>query len=56
MPTLNDNKHIIKYADDTVIIELQEHNQPSTLQSEAEWVAMCVVDNYLLPNAKNTTI
>ena len=54
MPLANDKINIIKYADDTVLIEYLSRSEPSTLQQEAHHLEQWCADNDLLLNAKKT--
>ena len=54
MPTLNPNIQILKYADDTVILEFLSKAQPSNLQQEVINLCTWCSDRDLLLNSKKT--
>jgi hypothetical protein len=54
MPTLNSNTEILKYADDTVILEFLTSTQPSCLQQEADHLYAWCCEHDLLLNSKKT--
>ena len=54
MPTVNNNIQLVKYADDTVIMELLSDKQPSQLQMVADTVNNWCAENDLVLNAKKT--
>jgi hypothetical protein len=53
MPSTSNIK-LVKYADDTVIIELLTENQPSELQTMTNTINSWCADNDLILNAKKT--
>jgi hypothetical protein len=54
MPKTSENIRLVKYADDTVILELLSANATSDLQSDADSVSQWCADNDLILNAKKT--
>jgi hypothetical protein len=48
------NYHLIKYADDTILVELCHHNTPSTLDAAANQLADWFTSNHLLLNISKT--
>jgi hypothetical protein len=54
MTTSYENIHILKYADDTVILELLCQEQPSNLQQEISKLAAWCSENFLLINTSKT--
>ena len=52
MPIVSDSIQVIKYADDTVLIEFLSEHQPFALQSEADNFYRCCTENNLLLNVK----
>ena len=52
IPTVNSNIKKVKYADDTVIVELLPDNQQSQLQMVADIVNNWCSDDDLILNAK----
>ena len=54
MPSVNSNIKLVKYADDTVIMELLSDNQSSQLQTVADIVNNWCSNNDLVLNAKKT--